>query len=206
MRIAALLMIAGFVLMALAWNSAAETGAVARQIPYLLSGTFPGLGLVLLGGVIALVVEFRRAASEMASRVEEALGSVGHDTPRGLTAVPTDGSAVVAGRTTYHVPSCRLVEGRSDLQVMSPADAIERGLAPCRICEPPGEAPTAPVSLPASAERESGDRDRDEAAAAPVVRKVTRAKKATAKRAKKTAKKAARKQAKKAAKAQKKAS
>jgi len=205
MRLAALLMIIGFVLMALAWNSAAGQGAVARQIPYLLSGTFPGLALVLLGGVIALVVEFRRASADLATRLEDALGA-GGATTSGLTAVPTDGTAVVAGRTTFHVPGCRLVEGRTDLQVMSPADAVDRGLAPCRICEPAAPPVAAAVELSSTAvfaatalEDDRITRPSDEPAVRPITRAPERAKRTTAKRAQKTAAKRAKKAAKKSA-------
>lgn len=206
MRLAALLMIVGFVLMALAWNSAAGEGAVARQIPYLLSGTFPGLALVILGGVIATVVEFRRAAADLATRLEDAMGTGSAPAAGGLTAVPTDGTAVVAGRTTFHVPGCRLVEGRTDLQVMSPADAVDRGLAPCRICEP--ETPPAPAAVEMSSTAVFAASGREAAEAPPpddqpVVRPVTkapeRAKKTAAKRAKKTSKKRAKKTGKKTA-------
>jgi hypothetical protein len=51
------------------------------------------------------------------------------------TAVPDHGT-VMAGRTTYHRADCRLVEGRSGTQAMSPEAAAARGLAPCRICNP----------------------------------------------------------------------
>lgn len=195
MRLAALLMIAGFGLMALGWNGAAGQGSVARQLPYLLSGTAPGLALVILGGVIALVVEFRRAASDNVARLEQAIESLGDAGTRGLTAVPADGSTVVAARTTFHVPGCRLVEGRSDLQVMSPADAVNRGLAPCRICEPAAPAKAAAVEIgtstttagaSAASASSAGPSDPSE-----VVRPVTKAPRTRAKKAAKRAKKAA---------------
>jgi hypothetical protein len=191
MRLAALLIIAGFVLMALAWNGAAGNGAVAAQIPYLVSGSVPGLGLVVLGTAIAVVIEFRRAQAEMATRIEDALGSTHASDGLGLTAVPTDGSAVVASRTTYHSPGCRLIEGRSDLQVMSPADAAARGLAPCRICEPAEVAPDVAIGVSPAVEEPQ-----------PTVRKVEapRATKRTAKKTARAQKKSARKRVKKAAK------
>jgi len=43
---------------------------------------------------------------------------------------------VVAGRSSYHRPDCRLVTNRDDMRTME-RDAAEReGLSPCRICNP----------------------------------------------------------------------
>ena len=128
----------GFLLIVLGWNGAASLDRVPGQMPYLISGGVAGLGLVLTGLVLALVQESRRNTSlmlakldELGERVERA-GAAGN----GPTAVPTDGSAVIAGRTTYHLPDCNVVAGRADLQPMAVGEAVDRGLAPCRICEP----------------------------------------------------------------------
>lgn len=136
------MVVAGFVLMALGWNGAASFDTPQQQFPYLLSGTIPGLALVMTGLTLALVQELRRttgAALGKLDQLNEAYGDPKTSTAS-PTAVPTDGSAVVAGKTTYHTPTCTLVTGRSDLQTMSPTDAAGRGLAPCRICEPASKA------------------------------------------------------------------
>lgn len=136
-QLAVVMVTGGFVLMALGWNGAANYDAVQRQFPYLLSGTVPGLGLVLAGLTLALIQELRRAVAAILARLEQLNEALGDTAPTTApTAVPTDGTTVVAGKTTFHAPTCSLVSGRSDLQAMSPADAAERGLAPCRICEP----------------------------------------------------------------------
>lgn len=134
----------GFLLIVLGWNGAAGWDRVPSQMPYLLSGGIAGLGLVLTGLVLALVQELRRNTAVTVAKLDElgdrmALVAGG----AGPTAVPADGSAVVAGRTTYHRSDCHLVEGREDLQPMTTDAAVERGLAPCRICEPREEADTA---------------------------------------------------------------
>jgi hypothetical protein len=141
-QFAVVLVAAGFVLMALGWNGAANFDSVQRQFPFLLSGTVPGLGLVMAGLTLALVQELRRATSMIVGKLEEATDATtdGHAATNNLTAVPTDGSTVVAGKTTYHLPTCSLVSGRNDLQAMAPDEATERGLAPCRICEPAAKA------------------------------------------------------------------
>lgn len=138
MQLAVGLATVGFLLIVLGWNGAASLDRVPGQVPYLISGGVAGLGLVLAGLVLALVQESRRNTAltlakldELGDRVERAGNAA-----NGPTAVPTDGSAVIAGRTTYHLPDCNVVEGRTDLQPMTGGAAVERGLAPCRICEP----------------------------------------------------------------------
>lgn len=131
----------GFVLMALGWNGAANYDNVQQQFPYLLSGTIPGLGLVMAGLTLALVQELRRATTMLASRLENVTDATSDSASAvGPTGVPTDGSTVVAGKTTYHLATCSIVSGRTDLQAMAPDDAVERGLAACRICEPAAKA------------------------------------------------------------------
>lgn len=139
--VAVVLIAAGFVLMVLAWNGAAEQNCVDCQIPYVLSGGLPGLGLVVAGVALAVVQELRKqnqATMGRLDRLADSMDAVGH-AARSPSAVPEDGEIkVVAGRTTFHTAECHLVEGRGDLQVMSPGSARDRGLAPCRICEPQG--------------------------------------------------------------------
>lgn len=132
---------AGFLLIVLGWNGAANWDRVPSQVPYLLSGGIAGLGLVLIGLVLALVQELRRNTAvtvakldELGERLATAAGSAA-----GPTAVPQDAGVVVAGRSSYHRSDCTLVEGRGDLQPMALGTAADRGLAPCRICEPRDE-------------------------------------------------------------------
>lgn len=127
---------AGFLLIVLGWNGAASFNAVTRQLPYVLSGGAAGLGLIALALTLALVNELRRSTARVLSALETLGDRVAAVERGGPTAVPADGSAVVAGRTTYHLPTCRLVAERSDLQSMAPEQARDRGLAPCRICGP----------------------------------------------------------------------
>ncbi len=130
----------GGLLIVLAWNGAAEQNLVAAQIPYQISGGLGGLALVGAGIALAVVHSLRREMMLIASKLDtltEAVREAGVASSPGPTAVPEEErDRVAAGRTTYHRQDCHLVEGRDDLQVMSPTDARERGLAPCRICNP----------------------------------------------------------------------
>lgn len=138
MQLAVGMIAIGFLLVVLSWNGAAGVDTPEQQFPYLLSGAVPGLGLILAGLTLALVQEIRKAVGTLTAKYDEMIVAMGEASPSasGPTAVPTDGSQVVAGATTYHLPSCRLVAERTDLQVMGPDAAASRGLAPCRICEP----------------------------------------------------------------------
>ncbi len=70
------------------------------------------------------------------------LGSPAGSAAPSLTAVPDTGM-VVAGTSTYHLPSCRVVASKDDLQPMTPSEAGARGLNRCRICKPPATAASA---------------------------------------------------------------
>lgn len=124
----------GLLFILLGWNGAASFDTPQQQIPYLISGGLAGVAMVVGGVGLVAVQELRRTTMELSRRLDEIIDGLAVST--GPTAVPDTGEAVVAGRTTYHRPTCHLVEGRSDLQVMSPAAARDRGLAPCRVCEP----------------------------------------------------------------------
>lgn len=137
MQLAVGLAALGFLLVVLGWNGAASLDRVPGQLPYVISGGVAGMGLILTGLVLALVQEHRRSTALLLAKLDEVGARLAsREQAAGPTVVPDDGSAVLAGRTTYHRPSCNLIEGRSDLQSMHPDAAAERGLAPCRICEP----------------------------------------------------------------------
>ena len=132
------LVAAGFALIFLAWNGAAGRDFIEGQFPYIISGGLVGLALVGTGLTVALVQAQRREARAVIDRLDElveAVRALGGNAAAGPTLVP-DESMVIAGRTSFHLPSCRTVQDRTDLQPMSRSAAEQRGLAPCRICNP----------------------------------------------------------------------
>jgi hypothetical protein len=139
------LVVAGVIALFLAWNGAAGVDHVEGQIPYLISGGLIGVGLIGTGLMVVNVQARRQDSAEVLTRLEEIVEALQHlGSPAGavspaLTAVPDDGM-VVAGRSTYHLPSCRVVATKDDLQPMTPAEADARGLTRCRICKPPAAA------------------------------------------------------------------
>ena len=126
----------GFGLMFLAWNGAAGLDYVQGQVPYLLSGALPGLGLVLTGLTLALVQEMRRSSARVLEHLQRMATTPAGEAPATTPAAVPDGDHVVATSATFHDPTCRVVDGRTDLTPMSPATAADRGLNACRICDP----------------------------------------------------------------------
>jgi hypothetical protein len=139
------LAVAGVVAIFLAWNGAAGVDHVQGQIPYLISGGLVGLALIGAGLMVVNVQARRQDTADVVARLDDIAEAVHHllstssVSPTALTAVP-DSGMVVAGRTTYHLPSCHVVAEKDDLQPMTSAEAGTRGLSPCRICKPPAAA------------------------------------------------------------------
>jgi hypothetical protein len=134
----------GFVLIFIGWNGAASVNSLAAQFPYLISGGIGGLALVVLGAAL-IIVEVGR---EDRQRLHDEIAAItpGAPSPNGKVApkVPageepsTTRGAFVAGETSYHLPSCRLLEGRGDLPRVTREQAAKRKLSACRVCKPEG--------------------------------------------------------------------
>lgn len=127
------LCLVGLLLVFLGWNGSASRDRVPAQFPYLLSGGIAGLCLVVIG--VGMIVVQNHRADRVAlqasmDRLREALER------GGARPDVVNGHGVVAGRSSYHQPSCHLVEGRDDAELVSEDEAVERGLTPCRVCNP----------------------------------------------------------------------
>ena len=129
------LIVVGFLLIYLAWNGAAEKDFIQGQFPYLLSGGLTGLGLILCGLTLVATQSFRRDLLNLQDKIEELLSQQQPRAGATLTAVPGDAAFVTNG-ATYHLPSCRTVQGRSGLEFVSAEDAAARELTACRVCRP----------------------------------------------------------------------
>ena len=135
----------GMVVVFLGWNGAASYDRVPAQFPYLISGGIAGLALVVFGAALVVVDNQRRDRARLEASLDElrrsvealATGPLGGASP---TVTGEGGAArpVVAGPSSYHRPGCRLLEGRGPLPSLGVEEARERGLAPCRVCRPPG--------------------------------------------------------------------
>jgi hypothetical protein len=128
----------GFVALFLGWNGAASYDDVPAQLPYLLSGGLVGLSLIVIGGALLVVDGNRRSVEDLRASVEElraAVEAMAAPATNGHRPVATTTGLVVAGASSYHRPSCHLVEGRDDARLLTVEEAAA-DLAPCRICKP----------------------------------------------------------------------
>jgi len=131
----------GLALIFLGWNGAASYDRVESQMPYLISGGLGGIALVILGAGLLIVQAQRSNRAAVEAEIADLREAVERLAQGSGAAVPrVSGGAgdlgVVTGPSSYHRPDCGLVEGQLGLTPMSRADAVERGLAPCRICRP----------------------------------------------------------------------
>jgi hypothetical protein len=130
----------GFLVIGLAWNGAAGVDFVQGQVPYLLSGGFLGLGLIVFGAALVIVQSNRRDRSLLESELHELNRAIARlanavGSAAGATNGPGGSERVVVGSSTYHRPDCRLVAGKG-LPVITIDAALEENLEPCRVCAP----------------------------------------------------------------------
>jgi hypothetical protein len=129
----------GFLLIYLGWNGAGSFNDIRQQFPYLISGGIAGLAFVILGAALLVIEAARAERAELQStllELREALEGLGTPSVSSVPLTAAAGDVVVAGASSYHRPSCRLVAGRDDLDLIDTPAAEERGLAACRICTP----------------------------------------------------------------------
>lgn len=151
----------GVVFILIAWYGAAHTPYVQQQIPYLVSGSFAGLGCMVLGGLLywahwlyrlydqsdqhheEQMAAMRQALEVIAGRVGSGDGTSGAGGSATASALSSSGAQAPAGSyvatdtgTVYHVPSCAVIaHHRQGLRVLSASGVGD--LEPCRICMPP---------------------------------------------------------------------
>ena len=141
-RVLGLLFItAGFVTFYFAWDGAASINFAQGQIPYLLSGGFLGLGLVITGATLLFLSTIRSERQLMTDRYDEMARLLSRNLSRlqfstnGHSAASS--SQVVAGATTYHRAECKILEGKDGLTTVTVEQAAAEGLERCRVCNPP---------------------------------------------------------------------
>ena len=145
----------GVVLILIAWYGAAHARVVQQQIPYLVSGSFIGLGCMVLGGFLFFGHWIYRMYDQAELHHEEqlralqaiaagaawpaagALGTANGALPP--APAPAPGGPVsyyaTASGTVYHRADCAVIAHHpDDLRVLG-AGGLS-GLLPCRICSP----------------------------------------------------------------------
>lgn len=128
-------LLVGFLAIGLGWNGMAQKACPDCQLPYLLSGGAVGIGLILVGATLLIAAQLRDERLKLADQLREVGTAISKAVASGAGAAV--GDLVVAGKSTYHRPDCRLVEGKADVDRVSVEVARLNGLSPCRVCSPP---------------------------------------------------------------------
>ena len=136
-----LLVAVGLAVIGLAYNAVASQTLLIAQIPYLVSGGLIGVSLVIVGAAVLVVNNAREDRAMLEAKLDaltEAILAGGGTTTGARTAAsPSDASGlVVAGTASFHVPGCRLVDGREETQLLTAEEATSTGLKACRVCQP----------------------------------------------------------------------
>lgn len=133
---------AGFVLIGKAWDGAASINFVQGQIPYLLSGGFLGVALVITGCTLLFLITVRTERRALHGKFDEMTTLLARNLNR--LGVASNGAAsgvaaeqVMAGTGVYHRPGCKVLEGKEGVTSITVQQAAAEGLSPCRSCEPP---------------------------------------------------------------------
>lgn len=133
----------GFIVIGKAWDGAANLVRVDSQFPYLLSGGFMGLGLIVTGATLLLLASVRAERQSMTDSFDDIATLLGRNLSR--LQISSNGSAtdgqVVAGGGVYHRAECRVLEGKDGLTTVTVEQAAAEGLEPCRVCRPAPPAP-----------------------------------------------------------------
>ena len=136
----------GVIVIIVGWFGVSGQALVAKQLPYLISGGLGGVALVGIGAALIGTERLRRDAGRMArleDMVEELRGVllVHPDEPAGTAPVSpglTSAGQVLAvpSGSTYHRADCSMVRGKPAVDPVTAGQIDQRGLTPCRICEP----------------------------------------------------------------------
>ena len=140
----------GLFLIFLGWNGAASYDRVQAQIPYVVSGGLAGLALVVIGAAMLIVYGHRADRAALQTTIEELRDALERNagvasestvaaTAPSASSTPSAAAEeldVIAGADAYHRTDCALIVGQPGLTAMTVATAVQRGLEPCRICQP----------------------------------------------------------------------
>ena len=129
------LILGGGVVIFLGWWGMAGRDCSQCQLPYIVSGGLGGLAMVVTGSALLVMSGLRAERIKAEARTQELIQVMGRlGTALTVGEGSTDG-LVLAGKSTYHRPECRLVKDK-DLEKVSLQVASASGLAPCRVCSP----------------------------------------------------------------------
>ena len=142
----ALCLLAGAVLIFVAWYDISGTADVYRQLPYLVSAGFTGLALIIVGSALLIAGRGERIDQRLAQLLdaitEAAAPSVGNDDSNDAEnddavdgPAPQAGFVAAEGGRTYHRPDCLLLRSKQ-ISPVSLEDISAQALTPCPVCGP----------------------------------------------------------------------
>lgn len=142
-RLTGLLFVAaGFLIIGKAWDGSANLNSVPGQVPYLLSGGFMGLGLVITGSMLLFLSSLRAEREVMVTRFDEMTRLLSRNL--GRMTISSNGSAssglmvtVASSGDAYHQAECKVLDGKEGLSTVPVEVAVMEGLKACRACNPP---------------------------------------------------------------------
>ena len=139
-RLAILLIGGGLLAMWRGWDLLSGTTVLQQQMSYAVSGGLMGFALVVIGSALMVLQGYREERAKLEAKLDELIAATargGSGGVRGPAGAPADlAGLVVAGSASYHVPGCRLVDGREEVEYLTPDEAQRRFLQPCRVCAP----------------------------------------------------------------------
>jgi len=151
LAVGAVLMPLGVVIILISWYGSAHTPYVQQQIPYLVSGSFLGLGMLIVGALLYWAhwlyriydqadlhhQDLVRQQDENMRRLVEAVsGGQTNGRSRPVPAPSAEAAFVATGSgTNFHLPDCPVVaRSRRNVRAVTARDA--KRMQPCRICDP----------------------------------------------------------------------
>lgn len=102
----------------------------AKQMAELNLAVVKLVGFVKEGGMP------RVADAPATARVPVGATAAGAAPAAGAAAADPSATIVVAGRSSFHAPSCHLVSGRDDMATVTRLEAEGQDLSACRVCKP----------------------------------------------------------------------
>jgi hypothetical protein len=134
-------MAGGLLVIGFGWYGISGRGAqidgatdVRAQLPYLVSGGFLGLALVVIGAAVFLAHTTRLERARADALVEARFAYLSSGLGLPTTGPAAAAGMVVAGNAAYHLADCRLVDGRDGQEYVTVDAAEANGLRPCGIC------------------------------------------------------------------------
>lgn len=130
-----LLALAGAIALFLGWYGVSGTAIPAKQVPYLVSGGLTGVALIVVAAAAFATDDVRRQLQGLEA-VERRVAELYALLTEEPAAVEPAGQVALPSGTTFHRVDCRLVRDRPDAVPVPALVVVERGLQPCRLCDP----------------------------------------------------------------------